>query len=127
MRMMQSNLITLTSKAYEVEDFAAAQELYHSSGWTDGLPVVPPTESAGTACLPATVDNALYDAFGQRIISTIYTQSNQYRVIMEVDPSMQKSLDTLSKSICPRRPRPATARCRCRPSYTSSSIPGRDR
>src|SRR4029077_2105213 len=50
---------------------------------------------------PATVDNALYDAFGQRIISTIYTQSNQYRVIMEVDPSMQASLDTLSKMYLP--------------------------
>src|SRR5580700_5997431 len=37
---------------------------------------------------PASVDNALYDAFGQRIISTIYTQSNQYRVIMEADPSL---------------------------------------
>ena len=35
---------------------------------------------------PASVDNALYDAFGQRIISTIYTQSNQYRVILEADP-----------------------------------------
>ena len=49
--MQQSNQITLTSKAYELEDFGAAQELYHSSGWTDGLPVVPPTESAVTACL----------------------------------------------------------------------------
>ena len=49
--MQQSNQTTLTSKAYEVEDFTAAQELYHSSGWTDGLPVVPPTESAVTACL----------------------------------------------------------------------------
>ena len=36
---------------------------------------------------PATIDNALYDAFGQRIVSTIFTQSNQYRVILEVDPS----------------------------------------
>ena len=35
---------------------------------------------------PATVDNALYDAFGQRIVSTIFTQSNQYRVILELDP-----------------------------------------
>jgi multidrug efflux pump len=32
---------------------------------------------------PATVDNALYDAFGQRIISTLYTQSSQYRVILQ--------------------------------------------
>jgi multidrug efflux pump len=45
---------------------------------------------------PATVDNALYDMFGQRIISTIYTQSNQYRVIMEADPSLQSSLDGLA-------------------------------
>ena len=36
---------------------------------------------------PATVDDALYDAFGQRIISTIFTQSNQYRVILEADPA----------------------------------------
>jgi len=45
---------------------------------------------------PATVDNALYDLFGQRIISTIYSQSNQYRVIMEADPSLQTSLEALS-------------------------------
>jgi multidrug efflux pump len=43
----------------------------------------------------ATVDNALYDAFGQRIISTIFTQANQYRVILEVDPSLQSSLQSL--------------------------------
>jgi multidrug efflux pump len=44
---------------------------------------------------PATVDNALYDAFGQREISTIFTQSNQYRVILEADPSLQETLDSL--------------------------------
>ena len=41
----------LTSKVYEAGDFAAAQELYHSNGWTDGLPVVPPTQPAVEACL----------------------------------------------------------------------------
>jgi multidrug efflux pump len=50
---------------------------------------------------PATVDNALYDAFGQRIISTIYTQSNQYRVILEIDPALQKSLSGLSSLYLP--------------------------
>jgi multidrug efflux pump len=50
---------------------------------------------------PATVDNALYDAFGQRIISTVYTQSNQYRVIMEVDPAEQRSLEGLSMIYLP--------------------------
>ncbi len=34
---------------------------------------------------PASVDNALYDAFGQRIVSTIFTPTNQYRVILEAD------------------------------------------
>jgi multidrug efflux pump len=42
------------------------------------------------------VDNALYDLFGQRIISTIYTQSNQYRVIMEALPDLQQSLGSLN-------------------------------
>jgi multidrug efflux pump len=50
---------------------------------------------------PATVDNALYDLFGQRIISTIYTQSNQYRVIMEADPSLQTSLGALDAIYLP--------------------------
>ncbi len=44
----------------------------------------------------ATIDNALYDAFGQRIISTIFTQSNQRRVILEADPGVQNSLASLS-------------------------------
>ncbi|HEY0105352.1 MAG TPA: MdtB/MuxB family multidrug efflux RND transporter permease subunit [Rhizomicrobium sp.] len=43
----------------------------------------------------ATIDNALYDAFGQRIISTIFTQSNQRRVILEADPNVQNSLQSL--------------------------------
>ena len=49
----------------------------------------------------ATVDNALYDAFGQRIVSTIYDQSNQYRVIMEADPSLQASVDSLNDIYLP--------------------------
>jgi multidrug efflux pump len=50
---------------------------------------------------PATLDNVLYDAFGQRIVSTIYTQSNQYRVILELDPALQKSLEGLSALYLP--------------------------
>ena len=40
--------------------------------------------------LPADVDNTLYDAFGQRQVSTIFTQLNQYHVVMEVDPQFQQ-------------------------------------
>jgi multidrug efflux pump len=48
-----------------------------------------------------TVDNALYDAFGQRIVSTIFTQSNQYRVIIEADPALQGSLQSLASIYVP--------------------------
>jgi multidrug efflux pump len=50
---------------------------------------------------PATIDNVLYDAFGQRIVSTIYTQSNQYRVIMEVAPDLQRALSALDTFYLP--------------------------
>ncbi|MGY3308617.1 multidrug efflux pump [Pantoea ananatis] len=39
----------------------------------------------------ADVDTALYSAFGQRLVSTIFTQSNQYRVVLEVAPQYQQS------------------------------------
>jgi multidrug efflux pump len=48
-----------------------------------------------------TVDNALYDAFGQRIVSTIFTQSNQYRVILEADPLSYRSVDSLASIYVP--------------------------
>ncbi len=39
---------------------------------------------------PATIDNILYDAYGQRQINTIYTQLNQYHVVLEIDPEFQR-------------------------------------
>ncbi|HKQ81126.1 MAG TPA: multidrug efflux RND transporter permease subunit [Steroidobacteraceae bacterium] len=48
-----------------------------------------------------TVDNALYDAFGQRIVSTIFTQSNQYRVVIQADPASYASVDALSSIYVP--------------------------
>jgi len=44
----------------------------------------------------ADVDTALYNAFGQRLISTIFTQSNQYRVVLEVPPNPLSATDTLN-------------------------------
>ena len=40
---------------------------------------------------PSTIDQTLYDAYGQREVSTIYTQLNQYHVVLEVDPAYMKS------------------------------------
>lgn len=42
------------------------------------------------------IDTALYNAFGQRLISTIYTQSNQYRVVLEVPPNPEDVTDTFN-------------------------------
>jgi multidrug efflux pump len=40
---------------------------------------------------PTLIDNTLYDAFGQRQVSIMFTQLNQYRVILEVDPAFRKA------------------------------------
>jgi len=45
--------------------------------------------------VPAVIDNTLYDAFGQRQVSTIFTQLNQYHVVMEVDSSFRNSTDAI--------------------------------
>ncbi|HUW50475.1 MAG TPA: MdtB/MuxB family multidrug efflux RND transporter permease subunit [Sulfuricella sp.] len=45
---------------------------------------------------PAAIDNALYNAFGQRLISTIFTQSNLYRVVLEVKPGFQQGPEALN-------------------------------
>jgi multidrug efflux pump len=46
---------------------------------------------------PSTIDNTLYDAFGQRQISTMYTQTNQYHVVLESEPQFQKDPNKLHK------------------------------
>ena len=58
-------------------------------------------EAARFGVTPAIVDNALYDAYGQRIISTIFTQTNQYRVILDIDPKMARSLNSLNSLYLP--------------------------
>jgi multidrug efflux pump len=44
---------------------------------------------------PQMVDDTLYDAFGQRQVSTMFTQLNQYHVVLEVDPAFQRGPDAL--------------------------------
>jgi multidrug efflux pump len=50
---------------------------------------------------PAGLDAVLYDAFGQRLVSTIFTESNQYRVVLEVKPEFQRGLKALSRIYVP--------------------------
>ncbi len=46
---------------------------------------------------PAVIDNTLYDAFGQRQVSTIYERYNQHHVILEVEPKFQEDPDSLGR------------------------------
>ncbi|TCL06125.1 efflux RND transporter permease subunit [Sodalis ligni] len=48
-------------------------------------------EAARYGITAADVDTALYNSFGQRLVSTIFTQANQYRVVLEVEPKFQQS------------------------------------
>ncbi len=50
---------------------------------------------------PAAIDNALYNAFGQRLISTIFTQASQYRVVLEVKPEFQRGPAALNDIYVP--------------------------
>jgi len=54
-------------------------------------------ETAGRLGItPAAIDNALYNAFGQRLVSTIFTQASQYRVVLEVKPEFQRGPGALA-------------------------------
>jgi multidrug efflux pump len=73
----------------------------------------------------AAIDSALYDAFGQRQVSTMYRSLNQYRVVMEVAPELQRSPDAL-RSIYVRandgHQVPLSTFARFAPSNTSLSV-----
>jgi multidrug efflux pump len=59
------------------------------------------TTASRLGITPATIDSALYNAFGQRLVSTIFTQSNQYRVVLEVQPEFQRGLGALDNIYVP--------------------------
>jgi multidrug efflux pump len=50
---------------------------------------------------PSTIDNTLYDAFGQRLVSIMFTQLNQYHVVLEVAPSFRVNPDSLKNIYVP--------------------------
>jgi multidrug efflux pump len=90
-------LVSLLHQQPELADVVSNQE-------DNGLAVYVTIDRDSAARLGisvGTVDNALYDAFGQRIVSTIFTQANQYRVIMEADPTSYNAVDSLASIYVP--------------------------
>jgi multidrug efflux pump len=75
----------------ELEDVATDQQ---NGGMAVSLDIDRVTASR-LGIAPSTIDNTLYDSFGQRQINTMYTQLNQYHVILEAQPQFQQSPNTL--------------------------------
>jgi len=78
-----NRFVTKLKQIPDLEDVATDQQ-------TGGLAVslmIDRLTSSRLGIATATIDNALYDAYGQRQISTMYTQLNQYHVIMETEPT----------------------------------------
>jgi len=76
--------------------------------------------------LTQAIDDTLYDAFGQRQVSIIFTQLNQFRVILEVEPQFRQSPDVLDKIYVKStsgQPVPLSAFASMRVSNTPLSIP----
>jgi multidrug efflux pump len=90
-------LVSRLQNAPDITDVASDLE---QSGLSANVTIDRQT-AARFGVTPATVDNALYDAFGQRIASTIFTQSNQYRVILESAPDLQRSLTSIGSIYVP--------------------------
>jgi len=76
--------------------------------------------------LTQAIDDTLYDAFGQRQVSIIFTQLNQFRVILEVEPNFRSSPDVLDKIYVKSssgQPVPLSAFATMRVSNTPLSVP----
>jgi multidrug efflux pump len=75
----------------ELEDVATDQQM---GGLAVSL-IIDRATASRLGVTPTTIDNTLYDAFGQRQINTMYTQLNQYHVILEAEPQFQLDPDKL--------------------------------
>jgi len=93
LNLWTNKFIDEIKKLPEMEDVATDQQ-------TGGLAVslmIDRVTASRLGIAPYTVDNTLYDAYGQRQISTMYTQLNQYHVILETSPDFRQDPANLSK------------------------------
>jgi multidrug efflux pump len=87
-----NRFVNQLDKLPELEDVATDQQL---GGLAVSL-VIDRVTASRLGIAPTTIDNTLYDAFGQRQISTMYTQVNQYHVVLESEPQFQKDPNKLN-------------------------------
>jgi len=87
-----NKFIAQLNKLPELEDVATDQQ----TGAKAVQLVIDRVTASRLGIAPTTIDNTLYDAYGQRQISTLYTQLNQYHVILETAPEWQQNPSKLS-------------------------------
>jgi multidrug efflux pump len=92
LQLWTNRFVEQLKKVKDIEDIATDQQ-------TDGLAVslvIDRVTASRLGIAPSTVDNTLYDAYGQRQINTMYTQLNQYHVILETLPEFQRDPSKLA-------------------------------
>jgi multidrug efflux pump len=85
----------LQARMRQMPELADVSSDQQSQGLAENL-VIDRDAASRLGISTATIDSVLYDAFGQREVSTMYTALNQYFVVMEVDPKYQLSPDSLN-------------------------------
>jgi multidrug efflux pump len=86
------DLVARLKKLPQLADVVTDQQL----GGKAAMLVIDRATASRFGITPSTIDNTLYDAFGQRQVNTMYTQLNQYHVILETDPQFQTNPNKLN-------------------------------
>ena len=93
LNLWTSRLVGKLKELPQLADVATDQQ-------TEGLAaslIIDRVTASRLGIAPSTIDNTLYDAFGQRQINTVFTQLNQYHVILEAEPQFQRDPKKLQK------------------------------
>ena len=90
-----SQFVSKLQQLPQLEDVATDQQ---TGGLTVSL-VIDRVSASRLGIAPSTIDNTLYDAYGQRQINTMYTQLNQYHVIMEAQPNFANDAEQVEQAL----------------------------
>ncbi len=104
-------------KLPQLEDVATDQQ---TGGLTVSL-AIDRVSASRLGIAPSTIDNTLYDAFGQRQINTMYTQLNQYHVILEAQPNFANDPQRLNKIYIQGNASTGTSGAAASTSYSASA------
>jgi multidrug efflux pump len=92
LNQMTARLVAKMQELPELRDVATDQQTHG----VQARLVIDRVTASRLGITPQAIDNALYDAFGQRQISTLFTQLNQYHVILETMPDFQRNPSKLN-------------------------------